>query len=166
MWDAGANRRTAVRRYSAGWIVSFTFSPDGRYIAGASLDTTVRLWDVESGGLVATLQGHIDRVRSVAFAADGRYIASGAGSADGTVRLWEVRTGACLAVLEQHSGEIASVAFSPDGNQIKAYTGTGTRIWNIHTRQPVFRRDTVPRTGCTIFSPTFAFDSSYTWLLA
>lgn len=66
------------------WSVAFT--PDGRRVASGSHDRTVGLWDVESGHLLCTLEGHTDVVLREAFRPDGRVLASA--SWDGTVRLW------------------------------------------------------------------------------
>jgi GTPase SAR1 family protein/predicted MPP superfamily phosphohydrolase len=71
---------------------SVAFSPDGRWLASGSSDSSVRLWDASSGELIRSLEGHQDWVRSVAFSQDGRWLASG--SDDNTVKLWEVETGA------------------------------------------------------------------------
>ena len=62
------------------------FSPDGTKILSSSIDTTVRLWDTESGKLLHTLEGHTGLVTAISFSADGKYILSGSG--DRTVRLW------------------------------------------------------------------------------
>ena len=66
-------------------------------LASGGVDGTVRLWEVGSRRLLATLQGHTDGVRAVALSGDGRLAASG--SFDGTVRLWEAGSGACLRTL-------------------------------------------------------------------
>jgi WD40 repeat protein len=65
------------------------FSPDGRTLASAGTDRTVRLWDPVTGQPTATLFGHTEIVFSVAFSPDGHTLATG--SMDGTVRLWTPR---------------------------------------------------------------------------
>ena len=70
------------------WVTSVCFSPDGRYIASGSEDSTIRLWDVRTGGEVRRFEGHTDLVNSVCFSPGGWYIASG--SEDRTIRLWEL----------------------------------------------------------------------------
>jgi WD40 repeat protein len=59
-------------------------------LASGSEDNTVKLWSVESHKNLATLQGHIHHVLSVAFSPDGKYLASG--SWDKTVKLWSMKT--------------------------------------------------------------------------
>jgi WD40 repeat protein len=52
------------------------FSHDGKLIASASSDHTVRLWETNTGNLVKTLTGHSDHVNGVAFSQDGKLIVS------------------------------------------------------------------------------------------
>ncbi|KIM20489.1 hypothetical protein M408DRAFT_81907, partial [Serendipita vermifera MAFF 305830] len=79
-----------------GAVHSVCFSLDGKRIASGSEDETIRVWDAETGEVVAgPLQGHTGWVLSVAFSPDGRRIVSG--SLDRTIRVWDAETGEVVA---------------------------------------------------------------------
>jgi WD40 repeat protein/uncharacterized caspase-like protein len=113
-------------------VTSLAFSPDGKMMVIGSLDNTVKLWDLRTGGKLRTLTGHSDDVYSVAFSPDGQIIASG--SYDNGVKLWDVQTGNELRTLRGHSQQVESVAFSADGRNIISGSGdTTVRVWNALT---------------------------------
>ncbi len=84
--------------------MSVAFDPSGRTLASGGDDNTVKLWEVTSGKLLHTLEGHEDAVLSVAFDPSGRMLASG--SDDNTVKVWEVASGKLLRTLEGHTDEV------------------------------------------------------------
>lgn len=60
------------------------FSPDGRVIASASFDKSIKLWESTTGKYIASLRGHVQAVYSIAWSADSRLLVSG--SADSTLK--------------------------------------------------------------------------------
>lgn len=115
-------------------IDGLAFSPDGRLLASASSDTTVKLWDATTGQELRALAGHTGSVRTVAFSRAGQLLAS-AGT-DGKIKLWDVAQGSELASLSGHQGRINALAFSPDGKQlISGGTDQTIKLWDVSDRR-------------------------------
>jgi WD40 repeat protein len=114
-----------------GNISSVVFSPDGKTLASASEDNTVKLWNAEKHTLRKTLVGHQDGVHSLSFSPDSKILASA--SNDGTVKLWNFFNGTLLKTIKAHNDRVLSVTFSPDGKILASANNDGTvKLWDIN----------------------------------
>ncbi|MFD8079282.1 NB-ARC domain-containing protein, partial [Streptomyces sp. NPDC059718] len=113
-------------------VHSVAISPDGTWLATASGDRAVRIWDRATGTCTSTLTGHTDRVCSVAISPDGTWLATASG--DRAVRIWDRATGTCTSTLTGHTDRVRSVAISPDGTWLATTSDDQTvRIWDRAT---------------------------------
>ncbi|MDB5313085.1 MAG: hypothetical protein JWO38_7287 [Gemmataceae bacterium] len=113
LWDLTSGKLVGTLEGHTAGISAAAWSRDGKQLATASADKTVRLWDA-AGKPVRTLSGHEGPVQCVAWA-DGKTLASG--GADKTVRVWPAgsETG---KVLRQHNGAVTALAWAKDGKQL------------------------------------------------
>ena len=108
-----------------GWWSPVAYSSDGTRLAVAS-DLGIWLYDAHTGTELALLTDHATRISSVAFAPDGKTIASAGGGGGGKIWFWDVET----ATLRGRTFWGHSVVFAPDGKTIASADGETVPLWD------------------------------------
>lgn len=117
-------------------VNSVAFTADGKRLASASFDKTVRIWDLAARKVERTLTGHSDFVYAVAFDPTGKWLVSA--SKDRSVKMVEVATGKSLFTFSGMNEDVLTVAVSPDGKQvISSGFEAGLYTWNPQTGERV-----------------------------
>lgn len=107
------------------------WSANSRLLAGGGNNTLVKIWNMDSGKVSATLKGHTDFVQGVAWSNDGVSLASA--SADKTVLIWDaLQGGQPLKTLRGHTDTVYAVAWSPNGSLLASASADQTiLIWDL-----------------------------------
>ncbi|MFD6400409.1 hypothetical protein [Nocardia sp. NPDC060249] len=144
-----------------GTVYAVAVRPDGRWLATAGDDRTVRLHDLVTG-TTRTLTGHDAPVRTVAFAPDGKTLVSG--SDDRTARVWDVtdpdRASPLGAPLTGQALTVHAVAFSPDGTTLATGSDDQTfRLWSLRDRHHIVATSAaIPAHAAAVWSLAFSPD--------
>ncbi|NXP56131.1 FBXW7 protein, partial [Heliornis fulica] len=104
---------------------------DGTHIVSGSLDTSIRVWDAESGTCLHTLMGH----QSLTSGMELRDNILVSGNADSTVKIWDIKTGQCLQTLpgpSKHQSAVTCLQFSSKFVVTSSDDGT-VKLWDLKT---------------------------------
>ncbi|KAJ9581801.1 hypothetical protein L9F63_003870 [Diploptera punctata] len=118
-------------------LTNVAFDKQGKRCITGSYDRTCKLWDIESGKEIHTLEGHKNIVYAVAFSNpfDDKILT---GSFDKTARLWSADTGECYSILWGHTAEVVNVQFNPQSLLVGTSSLDMTaRLYQITTGQEV-----------------------------
>ncbi|QDT42001.1 Serine/threonine-protein kinase PrkC [Gimesia alba] len=136
LWDLREQKKLKEFSGMSFQVLCMDLSEDGTRLVAGGGDRTVRVWDTESGELLATLEGHSGPVHSVAmpsitrFNLPGSYVVSG--SEDATVRYWDIGQKQEISCFTGHSAAVSSVAISPRNEFVVSGSIDGTiRRWKL-----------------------------------
>jgi WD40 repeat protein len=123
--STGAAVRTRISRGTE--IYAFALARDGKTLAVAGMDDSLRLWDLSTQQVIRAFLGNKEAWSQLAFSPDGRLLASG--NRDGKLCLWDVATGRLVRPLAGHTKGVAAVVFAPDGRTLATTSLEEKRIW-------------------------------------
>jgi len=118
LWHPRESKQAIKRMTGHQQIVNqIVFTPNGKYIASASFDKKVKLWNGYNGDFITTMTGHVGAVYQVAFSSDSHYLVSA--SKDSTLKLWQIPTGnKAKETLPGHEDEIYTLDWNPNGKSV------------------------------------------------
>jgi WD40 repeat protein len=139
----GGPERFTLAGHSS-WMTTVAITADGRLAVSGSMDSTLKVWDLENGIERFTLKGHSEDINTVAITPDGRVALSG--SRDATLKAWDLENGIELYTLKGRHGPISAVAISPDGRKAVSGSYGILRVWDLESRTEQFSNNRFVRT--------------------
>jgi WD40 repeat protein len=150
-------------------LTSVAFSPDGTKLATGGVDGFAKIWEVETGQEMLSVQADPEggQITRLAFSPDGFLLATSSRGGmsddnDSLVKIWELASGREISTYprqDQARGNIWGLAFSPDGERVAIGAGNGMlKIWDVHTGKDVL--NFVGHTS-TVVSVDFSSDGKY-----
>jgi WD40 repeat protein len=138
VWHLGKPPTPRILAGHSGPVHSVIWSADGRRLATAGSDATVRIWDTASGKLQQTLSGHKAGVLGVSWNPEGTQLASG--GRDGLIHIWDIASGSSVEQIEawmqqevtQLAKDVTCVAWSPDGFRLAWGGAFRLRIYDFY----------------------------------
>ena len=161
----GTIRTLPLSPFVAG--TSLASNPDGRTIAGGDVRGNIRIWDGRTGSLIRTIAAHFSSVRSLAYAPDGKSLASSASSSaqgrldeatgefvrkknEDPIRVWDPHTGKLLRELAGHTARVEAVRYGRGGKYLFSASQDRTiKIWDVVAGRSV---ETLKGHGALIYS--------------
>ena len=137
-------------------MLDAAFSPNGQWLATASTDQQVRVWDIERGTHVTPPLWHETTASRVAFTPDGTRLVTT--SANDVVRLWDLP--ATTGVMLSHGQPVRLALFSPDGKRLLTATTFTVQLWDVAgdaPGKPLF----VWAPGAQMYHAAFSPDGAY-----
>ena len=111
-------------------INQIKYSPDGKILASASADRTIKLWNTENGKLITTIKELQAAINSISFSSDNQFLVLG--NEDNTVKVWDIRQEKVVATLKDHTDSIETVLVSPNNKYIVSAGHDKTiKVWNF-----------------------------------
>jgi WD40 repeat protein len=135
-------------------VRALAFTPDGKALATAGFDRTLRLWDWRTATELRRYQGVADLWSFLAFSADGKILAS-VSLTRRVVQLWDTASGRALRTLGGQAGRLAIPAFAPDGATLAAadLDQKTIRLWEVNTGKQVRQIPVEGWTEALAFAP-------------
>ena len=142
LYDTQTYDKPDLLKGHTGYIWCIAFRPDGKVLASAGQDRTVRLWDVNTRQQIRTFGINVYPTSNITFSPDGKTLASATGGNNTedvmNVYLWDADTGKRLRTLSGHTSILNDVAFRPDGNMLASACDDQTvRLWDANTGQHI-----------------------------